>query len=430
MDYTSLLDLTVELGYQLAMHGAETFRIEDSVNRIMRAYGICAEAFAIPNCLHVSIETADGTPMTRMRRIGQHGNDLDAVEKYSNLSRKICAERPDPKVALQWLSETACSLRKYSVPIYLLGNFMGAFGFSVLFGGRLFDSLCSGVCGLVIGLISLLMDSLKANLFFKTISASFVMAFFAYFLSFLGITHHVDTVIIGALMILVPGLIFTNAMRDIIYGDTNSGMNRIVQVFLIAAAIALGTGAAWTFTSSIWGSPIIEPTIDHNLIIEAIASFAGCIGFFILFNIHGPGGFLCALGGMLTWLTYRVTFTLGGSDIAAYFWATIIASLYSEIMGKIGVQIADHAIITSDNPRTEPPMAIIEDILAGVQGYTNYEVIENRPNAIRHAMDIGQKNDIIVLAGKGHETYQEINGVKHHLDEREVVAAYLEETRK
>ena len=60
----------------------------------------------------------------------------------------------------------------------------------------------------------------------------------------------------------------------------------------------------------------------------------------------------------------------------------------------------------------------------------NYEVIENRPAAIRHAMDIAQKHDIIVLAGKGHETYQEIHGVKHHLDEREVVAAHLEEMRK
>ena len=101
------------------------------------------------------------------------------------------------------------------------------------------------------------------------------------------------------------------------------------------------------------------------------------------------------------------------------------------IMGKIGVDIADVAIITSDNPRTEAPMAIIRDILKGVDpDKKNYEVIENRPSAIRHAMDIAQKDDIIVLAGKGHETYQEIHGVKHHLDEREVVAAYLEETRE
>ena len=98
------------------------------------------------------------------------------------------------------------------------------------------------------------------------------------------------------------------------------------------------------------------------------------------------------------------------------------------IMGKIGVDIADFAIITSDNPRTEDPGKIIQDILKGVNSAkNNYEIIENRPKAIQHAMDIAGKNDIIVLAGKGHETYQEICGVKHHLDEREVVAAYLKE---
>jgi len=100
------------------------------------------------------------------------------------------------------------------------------------------------------------------------------------------------------------------------------------------------------------------------------------------------------------------------------------------IMGKIGTDIADIAIITSDNPRTEEPAKIIEDIVKGIDpSKNNYEIIENRPAAIRHAMDIAEKNDIIILAGKGHETYQEINGVKHHLDEREVVAAYLEEMR-
>jgi len=101
------------------------------------------------------------------------------------------------------------------------------------------------------------------------------------------------------------------------------------------------------------------------------------------------------------------------------------------IMGRIGVELSDIAIITSDNPRTEKPMAIIEDILKGVENLQKeYIVMENRPAAIRHAMDIAKKHDIIVLAGKGHETYQEICGVKHHLDEREVVYDYLEETRE
>ena len=100
------------------------------------------------------------------------------------------------------------------------------------------------------------------------------------------------------------------------------------------------------------------------------------------------------------------------------------------IMGHIGVTISDHAIITSDNPRTEDPEAIIRDIVAGIQpGDGSYEVVTDRRKAIRHAMSIAKENDIIVLAGKGHETYQEINGVKHHLDEREEVAAALMEKK-
>ena len=100
------------------------------------------------------------------------------------------------------------------------------------------------------------------------------------------------------------------------------------------------------------------------------------------------------------------------------------------IMGHIGVALSDLGIITSDNPRTEAPDAIIRDIVAGVKEEDGeYIVVEERREAIRYAMDIAKKDDIIILAGKGHETYQEINGVKYHLDEREEVAAHLQELR-
>ena len=100
------------------------------------------------------------------------------------------------------------------------------------------------------------------------------------------------------------------------------------------------------------------------------------------------------------------------------------------VMGRIGVELSDVAIITSDNPRTENPDAIISDILAGVTPEMGqYITITDRRQAIVRAMDMAQENDIIILAGKGHENYQEIQGVKHHLDEREEVAAHLSEKR-
>lgn len=96
------------------------------------------------------------------------------------------------------------------------------------------------------------------------------------------------------------------------------------------------------------------------------------------------------------------------------------------LMGEVAVGYADYVIVTSDNPRTENPTEIINDILKGVKGAaTPYEVIENRVEAIKYAISIAQKDDIIVLAGKGHETYQIIGTQTIHLDEREVVAEAL-----
>ncbi len=101
------------------------------------------------------------------------------------------------------------------------------------------------------------------------------------------------------------------------------------------------------------------------------------------------------------------------------------------LMGAIAAQLADLVIVTSDNPRTEDPKGIIQDILAGMyQAQTPHIVLENRIEAIQYAMDHAQKDDVIVLMGKGHETYQIIGTKKHHLDEREVIAEHLAEMKK
>ena len=95
-------------------------------------------------------------------------------------------------------------------------------------------------------------------------------------------------------------------------------------------------------------------------------------------------------------------------------------------MGRAAAEIADLAVVTTDNPRTEEPAAIIADILPGFAGSdTPYVVVEDRVEAIHWAMDHAEEGDVIVLCGKGHETYQEVGHVKHHMDEREIVADYL-----
>ncbi len=98
------------------------------------------------------------------------------------------------------------------------------------------------------------------------------------------------------------------------------------------------------------------------------------------------------------------------------------------IMGEIGTDLSDIAIITSDNPRSEEPYTILEDIVAGVKK-NNYKVVENRREAIKTALLIGQKGDIIVIAGKGHETYQILKNETIHFDEKEVVLELMKELK-
>lgn len=99
------------------------------------------------------------------------------------------------------------------------------------------------------------------------------------------------------------------------------------------------------------------------------------------------------------------------------------------IMGKIGTELSDLAVITSDNPRTEDPMSIIKEIEKGVQK-DNYIVVENRRDAIKKAMELAKKDDVIVVAGKGHEDYQILKDKTIHFDEREVIAEIVEELKK
>lgn len=335
MNYNTILDMAFELGYRLAMCGAETYRVEESISRVLAAYNIRSEVFSIPNLLIVTIEIEDHHPITRTRRIGYHGNDLDSVERFNNLSRRICAEKPDPDEAIRWLKETSKSRIKYALPVRLLGSLIGAAGYAVFFGGNLIDSLCAGLCGLLVGLINHYMDTLKVNQFFSTIFCAFVMAFTAYSLGVIGIAPRPDAIIIGTLMILLPGLLFTNALRDIIFGDTNSGINRIVQVLLIAVAIGLGTGLSWSAVKLLWGAPISQAAIEHSLLIQCIAGFIGCIGFCILFNIHGIGSVICAVGGGLTWAIYGFVLNASGSVIIASFFGTIFSAAFSETMARI-----------------------------------------------------------------------------------------------
>ena len=334
MDYYLLTHLAADMGYQLAMAGAETFRVEDTMRRILQAYGVTCQTFAIPNCVAVSIEAANGKPLMVMKRVGYHGNDLEKMEQMNALSRRICTERPEPETARQWMKEAVRRCRTYHTAVYYLGNLLAGLGFCIVFGGTLRDAAWAGFMGLVIGFVNRFTAQREVNPFFSTIIAAFLMALPAYLAAGLGWLDNPNAANIGALMILVPGLLITNSMRDIIYGDTNSGIFRIVQVVLSALAIALGTAAAWHLTAGLYGQTG-SATTAWPAWAQALAVFVGCFGFCILFNVHGRGLVLCILGGSAAWMVYLSCRALGCDVYAANLFAAVFAALYAEIMARV-----------------------------------------------------------------------------------------------
>ena len=242
MDYYLLTDLAAQVGHGLAISGAETFRVEDTIRRILLAYGIECEVFAIPNCLTISFEAANGKPLTIMKRIGFHGNDLDAVEQFNALSRRICAEKPPVEEFQQQLSTI---LAQPGEPrLHLAGSVLGAASFAVFFGGSLWDGVLAGGVAVFICWMERWLAPFCLNGVAFQFIASFLSGMAALLCCRVCPLLHADMVLIGVIMLLVPGIPFTNAIRDILLGDIISGSLRLVEAVLLAAMLALGMMAA------------------------------------------------------------------------------------------------------------------------------------------------------------------------------------------
>ncbi len=335
MEYRVLMELASGLGTRLATAGAETYRVEESIVRVLAAYGLESRVYSVPGSLFITIMVPGDLPITQLCRMKNSGTSLDAVEKYNNLSRRLCAEKPDPQVALQWLEDTEKACKTYSFPVVLIGHILVACGLCVFYGGSYADVFCAGLCGLFLGLFGTFLGKYNSNAFFQNIASGFAMALFAYLLAEFGMARNIDTSVIGTLMLLVPGLLFTNSLRDIIFGDVNSGVNRAVTALLIAAAVALGTAAAWNTAQFLWGIPVAPAPLAHPPLVTCLGTAVACTGFLFVWNIHGSGKWVCPLGGFLTWAVFCYAKNLGFGYAMCCLFGTLFAAAYAEIMARI-----------------------------------------------------------------------------------------------
>lgn len=251
MNYERLLKMSVDFGTVLLQNGAEIYRVEESIQRLLKAYGVhVAEVFAIPHLIVVTMTTPNNRTLTRTKRLYIRDTNFDRIQEANDLVRRVCAETPD----LDQVFEKLADIRKrpiYPLAVRILLSALTGIFFTLLFGGRSLDAGVTGLAITVSRMVCFQMDRFHANAFFVTIVASFIHTVIASMAAWVLPDLLTDRVIMGTLMILVPGVTFTTAIRDIIAKDLLAGIIEGMEALLVASAIAIGSAAGFLLMSEL-----------------------------------------------------------------------------------------------------------------------------------------------------------------------------------
>ena len=233
------------MGRQLLQNGAEIYRVEESVQRLLTAYG-CGqiEVFAIPSCIILNIQEGDRN-YTKSVRIKAVSNNLRKLSLLNALCREICRQTPAVEESWQRLQKILDE-PLYPVQVSYLAYGLAAFFFTLFWGGHLLDAVVAFPCGLLVKAVSSSMRRVRANVFFTNLVTSVLLALGPLLLELAGVGIYTDKIIIGTIMLLVPGIAITNVMRDVLAGDFLTALTRFVEVLIVALGITVGVAMAIT----------------------------------------------------------------------------------------------------------------------------------------------------------------------------------------
>ena len=248
IDPTRLIRLAVDIAENMLACGSEVSRIEESVTRICNSYGATkCDVFCITSVIIVTGIWKNQEVITQSRRISQGARNFNKLEMLNSLSRDIC-EKKTPLDEVEERLKKISERKHYSKRILLIGSILAASSFTVFFGGTFLDALAAMICGVAVFLVEQFVYDRRMNKVVYNIVCSFMAGLIAVFLVWVGIGKSLDKIMIGCIMLLIPGLNFTAAVEDILVGDTATGALRIFEAVLTACAIALGFALAVYFS--------------------------------------------------------------------------------------------------------------------------------------------------------------------------------------
>ncbi|MBQ9701088.1 MAG: threonine/serine exporter family protein [Lachnospiraceae bacterium] len=236
--------LAVSIGEELLKNGGEVSRVEDTVRRILLHYGYTNHsAYTVSNGIFVTVDESGEYPINCMRSVPSWNMNLGKIAELNKLSRQICSDN----CTVEWATKRLNCIKKmqYTATIWqVLGTGIGSAAFCFVFGGKIMDMLIALVVGFMLKSFLSLAESKQVSKFIRHIIGSFLVTIIAVLSYRLLPGIQVDKVIIGSIMLLVPGVALTTSVRDFFGGDYLSGSIHLIDALLTAVCIAAGVGVA------------------------------------------------------------------------------------------------------------------------------------------------------------------------------------------
>ena len=334
-----LLCLALDVGEGMLKNGGDVNRVEDTIERICRAYGAAhVEVFTIISVINAAVRMPDGSYSSQLRRVKQTSNNLGKLERLNALSRDICRDKPE----LSEFDRRLHELKKN--PEYSRGTILAISGiaagtFTLLFGGGIKDALVSLLIGAIISAIDMRFSK-KLNIMARVLLSTFMATIMSGIaVKYFGIASSHDTIMSGVIMLLVPGMAFGTAMRDLFYGDLLAGALKTLQASLTSLMIAFGYVLAMNiFQNDIssmesgWGA--------WTILKDFVTAFIASVAFAIIFRVNKKHLMYAGIGSIITFAIYYVfaepnlIFEKPNLFLAAIL-SAIFTAIYSEASARI-----------------------------------------------------------------------------------------------
>lgn len=244
MKPSELMNVALRAGEIMLSSGAEIYRVEETIVRISSCYNVPCESFVLPTGIFISIQNEDGSAHTAFKRIRERKVDLHRIERVNSLSRGLHNSRLGYKEIVAELDEIE-SGEQYVLPLRVAAAATSSFVFTVLFRGSWYD----GAAALIIGAITYLLREILVRKGFFQFMEVFLVGLAAGFFSTAAAQYfpflNEYKIIIGSVILYLPGISITNGIKDALYGDLVASLTRLGEALLLVAVLAAGVSIAF-----------------------------------------------------------------------------------------------------------------------------------------------------------------------------------------